>query len=639
MESTIAVVPDPVLPRAGTARLAAPLVVFIISTACFLPAVRNGFVNWDDNGNFLTNTEYQTVSTDSLKWALTTRHMGHYQPLNWLTFIADHALAGSIGPSGPRADDDPYLQKMKPEHWPNHPPSAGRFHQTQALLHGVAAVLVYFLAQRLLRPTPARPWLSVFAALLFAVHPLRVESVAWASARTDVLAATFMLSATLVYLRGLQGRPVSASPSVGNRVTVALFMVLAVSSKVMAITLPVVLLALDVCLGRVWMATGSDSPSQVLTRVVQLIGQKVELLALGIAGVWIGQWAHSDAIANLQIHSIGNRIAQFFVSLAFYPYKTIWPVDLSPLYEFPGQFGWTHPQVLVSCAAVVVTGILVWKYARNAAVIAALAAYVILIAPVSGLTQRGSQMVADRYSYIACIPLALLIAALLGRWAKRRERLAAGAGALMLALLIIQTQRQIPIWHDSKHLWEHAIKLDPTNATAYAAMGSVYNSLEDAPRAIRFYEKAVSIRHQQYGAWFAMGNLHRDSGNDVEAVRCYRTELDFNPTHLPSQVQLCLSLARVDRLAEAEPYLRKLRDNPAKAEDTMIRHMLADACADRGDFNQAIQLVDEALAIARQKNRPAVIEALLAARADYESACDAPPQPESRPASQPHTPG
>lgn len=624
-------------PRSA-ARIVAPIAVFIVSVACYLPAMRNGFVKWDDNGNFLTNIEYQTFTWTSVKWALTTRHMGHYQPVNWLTFIADHALTPIIGPAGPRADDDPYLRKVRPDHWPTHPPSAGRFHQTQAILHGIAAVLVYFLAQRLLQPSSLRPWLCVFAALLFAVHPLRVESVVWASARTDVLATIFMVSATLVYLRGMQGQPATASPRVRNRMIVALLMTLAVFSKVMAITLPAVLLVLDVYFGRVWVKDEDNSATKLVSRMVRLIGQKAELFALAVIGILVARWAHSDSIVDLRVHSISNRFAQFFVSLAFYPYRTIWPFDFSPLYEFPARFGWTHPQVLTSLAGVIVALGLLRKYERNSATWTALAAYLVLIAPVTGLTQRGSQIVADRYSYIACIPLALLAASFAGRLARRHARPTAAAASVALVLLVIQTQRQITYWHDSKKLWERAIELDPTNATAYAAMGAVYDSIGEPDRALRFYQKSVSIRHQQYAAWYAIGNLYRDAGNDEEAIRSYLTELAFNPTHAQTRVQLCLALARLDRLAEAEPHLRQLYNDPSKSEDTLIRHMLADACAERGALDEAIRLLDEGIEIARRKSKQAVVDTLQAARAEYEAARNAPPSPQSRPSSQPESP-
>lgn len=630
----------------GAMRFAAPALVFLIATACFLPAMRNGFVKWDDNGNFLTNPDYQTCNWAAVKWALTTRHMGHYQPVNWLTFIADHALSPIIGPTGPRADDDPAMQKVRPDHWPTHPPSAGRFHQTQAILHGIAAVLIYYLARRLLprgegdRAAAIHRWTSVFAALLFAVHPLRVESVAWASARTDVLATIFMSAATLVYLRAVQSQSWSAAPTARQRVAMALFMTLAVFSKVMAITLPVVLLVLDAWLGRIWVKSDgqANKPRDLASRIARLTGQKAELFALAVFAVWVAKWAHADSIVDLRVHSISNRFAQFFVSLAFYPYRTVWPFDFSPLYEFPARFGWTHPQVIASVIGVILTLILLLTFGRKAGIWAAVASYLVLIGPVTGLTQRGSQMVADRYSYIACIPFALLAGALVGTVARRSTRLAAGVASIVLVLLTIQTQRQIQVWHDSKHLWERAIELDPTNATAYAAMGAYYDSTGNPERALRFYQKSVSIRHQQYAAWLAIGNLHRDAGNDEEAIRAYLTELEFNPNYAPARVQLCLTLARLDRLAEAEPHLRRLRNDPAKADDTMIRHMLADACAERGAFDEAIQLIDEALVIARRKDRPAVIEALLAARADYESARNAPPAPESQPASQPASP-
>lgn len=639
-------------PPGRGARFAMPIGVFVLSVACFLPTLRNGFVNWDDPGNFLTNPAYQSFAWTAVKWALTTRHMGHYQPLNWLTFMADHALAGVVGPTSPRADDDSFVVKLLPKTWPNQPPSAGRFHQTQVILHGVAAVLVFYLARRLLNgsgdhgPTAASQWAAAFAALLFSLHPLRVESVAWASARTDVLAAIFMLAAVLAYLKGLRGRPPDAGPSPRVRVVVALFMALALCSKIMAVTLPVVLLIFDIYLGRLARPSQRHADAKavgmapdptawpnhwtgLLPRLVQLGSQKAELFALAIGGFLVARWAHAGAIANLEMHSLSKRLAQLPVSLAFYPYKTLVPTNLSPLYEFPVRFGWTHPQVLASSIGILLAFIILYYFfKRYRSPWAAVAAYIVLILPVSGLTQRGPQMVADRYSYISCIPLALLTAGLINRLAQSRGRAVAIGAMLPLVFCFIQTQRQIHYWRDSKLLWQRAIELDRTNATAYACLGAACDSAGMPDRALELYQKSVAIRHTQPDAWFSLGNLHRARGNDAEAIRCYLTELENQPGHAQARMNLCLVLARQDRLAEAEPHLRILVADPARSDDTLVRHMLADACADRGAFAEAVRLLDDAIAIARRKNLPGLVDDLVPIRNEYAGAATSRPEEE-----------
>ena len=202
--------------------VAAPLVVAISAFLTFLPALGNGFVTWDDDRNFLNNAHYRGFGFDNLRWMWTTFHMGHYVPLSWMTLGLDYVVWG-MNPTG--------------------------YHLTNVLLHAVAAVLVYFIARRILRAAQPdaedRPGMLVIAAavaaLVFAMHPLRVESVAWATERRDVLSMCFFLATTVTYLRSLDASPRRRS---WYWLSVGLFLC-ALLSKATAMTLPAVLLIMN----------------------------------------------------------------------------------------------------------------------------------------------------------------------------------------------------------------------------------------------------------------------------------------------------------------------------------------------------------------------------------------------------------
>ena len=202
-----------------------PVLIAVLTGAAFFPALENGFVDWDDEKTLLDNPNYRGLGWDQLRWMFTTFYMGHYQPLSWMTFGLDYLLWG-IDPFG--------------------------YHLTNLLLHTANAVLFYFLTLRLLslpaRAVPGEFALQVaagFAALVFALHPLRVESVAWVTERRDVLSAFFLLWTILCYLRATAG---AEGDSARWRWLSAAVIVYGLSllSKAGGITLPVVLLVLDV---------------------------------------------------------------------------------------------------------------------------------------------------------------------------------------------------------------------------------------------------------------------------------------------------------------------------------------------------------------------------------------------------------
>jgi len=365
-------------------------IVFLATLAVFLPIRHHGFVNWDDPGNFLQNDGFRGLGAANFRWFFTTFHMGHYQPLNWLSFAVDYALAGL----------DP-----------------GRFHLTQAVLHAVAAALVYCVIRAVLvldwtmNQSPTRNCGGSLAvtvaaaagALFFSLHPLRVESVAWTSARTDVLATIFCLAAILVYLGAFTrgGRAASG----GRMAMVAVLYVCAMLSKITAVTMPAVLVLLDVYpLRRISGVRRRLDGSLALTAFApeqrRVWIEKSPLFVLAAAGAISAFFAAGSAVSSMSEQPLARRLAVVPVSMVFYPLKTLCPRELSPLYEFPAGFGPAHRLCLLSVLALALSAAALWACRKRApGLVAAAAAYAIMLLPMSGLAQRGPQMAADTFNF------------------------------------------------------------------------------------------------------------------------------------------------------------------------------------------------------------------------------------------------
>lgn len=584
-------------------------IVFGISVGVFLPIARHGFIQWDDQAYFVQNAEIRGWQWSNIVWFFTTTYMGHYQPLNWMSYALDYSISG-----------------LNP----------GRFHLTQAILHGIVASLFFVVARNLLRrcvpdePSGVLTLSAAIAALLFSVHPLRVESVAWASARADLLASAFFLLALYAYIRAVEhskGRAVrwnSLAP------TFFLFAA-ALLSKEMAVTLPAILLLLDIfpfrrlpLSPRGW---ADPEPRRVLL-------EKMPFFVLSAAATINAFYAADQGVADLKTHPLGERFAQLFVSLAFYPFKTIAPTALSPFYDYPPHFGWGHPRVWMSVAAVGMVTTILWCNRRRApALIAAATAYVVLILPVSGLTQRGAQLTADRYSYLSCLPWALIGGMLIASAWRRRPRMAAIAILILLAFLIHQTEKQINLWADSVTLWQHAVALEPYNSPGYFNLGQALETAGHHDDAIEAYKKALALRPHHPDAQRNLAAIYNRLFRNREAIEAYLADLADNPNRLESQFYLAATYERIGDdenaqkhyrealridpkyidahvalgrlflkhgyLAEAEARLRHALDvNPGHIE---AMQLLARCCAETNRGVEADQLMDRAIREARRR--------------------------------------
>ena len=428
---------------------ALPALLFVMVFAAFVPALGGTFLNWDDAENLVGNPHYRGLGPAQLRWMWSAVHMGHYIPVTWLTFGLDYLLWG-MNPAG--------------------------YHLTSILFHALNAALVYLVAARLLPaafdasahpPPPAALRAgSALGALLWALHPLRVESVAWITERRDVVSGCFALLAVLAYLTAVRRAGAAGRLRRGAYVLAVAAFALAVFAKSIVVGLPLVLVALDI-----YPLRRLRGGWRSILRVALL--EKLPFFAVGAlaAGIMLVIGFRWGLLAPLAAESVPQRLALSAYSFAFYLGKTIWPWSLSPLYSLYRPVDPLALRYLVPGGLTLAVGLaLIALRRRWPAGLVAGVAYVALLLPASGIFPNGPQIAADRYTYLPSVGWAMLAGAALpwGWSARRAGRLSpriAGAAALaalpLVAGLAVLTERQIAIWRDSVALWRHAAWADP----------------------------------------------------------------------------------------------------------------------------------------------------------------------------------
>jgi hypothetical protein len=532
------------LRRAG---VAGATVVVAVTFIAFLPVLRNDFVNWDDVANLVGNPNYKGFAWANLRWMFTSTHVGHYTPLAWLTHAVDYRLWG-MNPLG--------------------------YHLDSLLLHAAGAGVFYLIARRLLgaafaggvdvydRPGPqhghglALVLGAALAALLFGVHPLRVESVAWATERQDVLCGLFYLLSALAYLRGVQGGGRIRTPSWA--LSVALFL-LALLSKAAAMPLPAALLLLDIYPLRRVASVGWRG----------LLIEKIPYVALAamIAPVAVIAQSHAEALAPLGHYGIASRLAMMAHSFMYYPARFLWWANLSPLHELPARIDPLAPRfALAIIGFAAVTGVLVALRRRWPAGLAVWAYSVLLVLPASGMVQFGVHLVADRFSYLSGLGFALLAGAGLVRVVDMRgtlRRSIVAACLLVAAVLVVGLAagawRQSKVWRDTETLWRHTLAVDPDNALARYFLGNWLNATGRPRESVAEYQRAAALTDRP---GFRAASLERAAavlngqavahaqGGDLEAARSLFAEA---LRVLPGYPDACANLRRLGEMTRVEP--------------------------------------------------------------------------------------
>ncbi len=544
-----------------------------VTFASFLPALKNGFLDWDDSGMFLENIEYRGLGWEQIRWMFTTFHYAHYHPITWLTLGLDYTLWG-MNPFG--------------------------YHFSSLIFHALNAVLFYLLLRKLIGVSPAfsgstDTWTLRLAcalgALFFAIHPLRVESVAWITERRDVVSGFFYLLTLLAYMRAQTNGP----RKLWLGVALACF-VLSFLSKAWGITLPVVLLILDVYPLRRWQSGVSFSAN-----FRKLVVEKIPFALVSIGVDYVAYRGQAEWGIEASDLNLFKRMAIAAFGLSFYFFKTFVPFNLSPLYLLPQPFNPLEARILIGGIAslgITVAVALGWRRWPWAA--AAWLCYAVIVSPVIGLTHKGEQIAADRYTYLSGLPFAVLVAAglaLLSQRASRPGNSAAKVGFIFSIVaavgLGVLTWQQTKVWRSEGTLWEQAIKVEPDNFVAYNGRGRMRLQARNYEGAIAAFNTAIQLNPKKVEPYSNRGMAYHTLGNLDAALADYTTALKIKPFHQTFNNRGALRETRGDIAGAIEDYSLALQLNPRHSTSyfnrARLRKRQGDLAGALADFNLSLK--------------------------------------------------
>jgi protein O-mannosyl-transferase len=552
------------------------LLLALSTLAVFWPAVGHDFINYDDPLYVYENAHVQSgLSWASVQWAFTNLEAGFWHPLTWLSLLADRECFG-VRPAG--------------------------YHLTNLLLHTANVVLLFLALQRMTRAS----WRSALVAGLFAIHPLRVESVAWVSERKDVLSTFFWMLALLNYVRyarqseprgprseiksdlGKQQATRATVPSIlrplssPSYLLALVFFVCGLMSKTMVITLPFLLLLLDYWpLGRIELSATSLKAKAP----APLIWEKLPFLAaacLASLPTMFGAKALGAFAGSTQLEAAG-RLQNALISYTRYLGKNFWPKELSVLYLHPSH--WPVWQVTAAAALLLAVSLATLAVARKQPwLVAGWFWFLGTLVPAIGLVQVGIHAMADRYTYVPSIGLFIMLvwgiaeAAPAGRW---RSPVLAGSAAFALAACAWLTARQIRYWRDTESLFEHALQVAPDNFIAHNILGAYFSGKGNYDEVVRHYEASLSLKpnYPDPRTHNNLGYALATKGRTDAAIQHYREAIRLWPAYPDPHNNLGIVLASQKRLGEAiAEFEEALRLEPGFAQAS---NNLATARAER----------------------------------------------------------
>lgn len=476
--------------------------VAIVTFLVHLPSLKNNFV-WDDDIYIYNNPYIREIDTTFLYWSFTSAVASLWHPLTIISFAIDYAIWG-LNPFG--------------------------YHLTNNLIHALNTLLVFTLVIKLLKlkiGEEAGIQIVVTAfitAALFGIHPLHVESVAWISERKDVLCAFFYILCLINYLDfTVSKRPFHYGIALGS-----FFM--ALLSKPMAVSLPIVLLILD------FYPLGRFNKIEKSMGSWRMLLEKFPFFLLSIFASLMTIWAHlqNGALQVTQMASLSTRMLVAAWAYIFYMVKMFLPFNLAPLYPYPkvDVFSFTYLGSLF--LMVIITFVIVYRKER--VFIAVWLYYLVTLLPVIGIIQVGSQAAADRYTYLPSLGLFFIaglgVSSLFKKCINKQSRTALIALILLiLGVLVKKTTEQINIWHDPITLWSHELRLFPKEILAYINRGGAYAGQGNLQLAIRDYNKAVEINPNNAQVYYNRGIVYKIAGNYQEALNDQSRAIELNPQY------------------------------------------------------------------------------------------------------------
>jgi len=491
-------------------RLLLGLSLALAVAAAYGPVLGNEFTNYDDNEYLTENPRVQHgLGWETVRWAWTTGYAGNWFPLTWMSHALDWQLFGS---------------------W------AGGHHATSLALHVANTLLVFGL----LSGATGAVWRSALAAALFGLHPLRVESVAWAAERKDVLSAFLWLLTLWAYGSWVRRR------GAWRYALVAAGLGLSLAAKQMAVTLPCALVLLDVWPLRRLRTMG----------LWGLVREKLPLVPLvaTAAAVTVMVQSAGGMIADSETYPLGIRVGNAIVAYATYLWKTIWPRDLIVLYVHPGA---PAPGTLALSALVLaVLTALAWREReRRPYLVAGWLWYVGTLVPVIGLVPIGRHAFADRYTYMPLLGIFAAVAWLLpGGRAARPVGVAALAALLALA---VRTHAQVRVWHDSVSLFAHALAVNERSPLAHVNLAYGLVDRGRADEAVPHFERALELEPGYAKALVGLGNVLLAAGRVDEAAARFEAAARADDRSVHALTNLGYILYKRGLFGESIPYYER----------------------------------------------------------------------------------
>jgi len=499
------------------------------------------FVNYDDNVYITDNAQVQKgLTSKGIIWAFTTSHTGNWHPLTWISHMVDCEFYG-LNPKG--------------------------HHLTNVLFHTANAILLFVV----LRWMTGAIWRSGLVAALFALHPLHVESVAWAAERKDVLSTFFWMLTMMAYVYYVK------RPGTRRYLLVLVSFSLGLMAKPMLVTLPFVLLLLDYWplnrfQPRVTTDSVVDQPLKFRSSgddkspILKAVLEKTPLFLMSLLSCLVTVIAQqkAGAVSTLAIVPFKLRIANGLVSFVAYMGKMVWPLDLAVFYPHPGSELQIWKPAAAGLFLLIVSTVALRVAHRCRYVLVGWLWYLGTLVPVIGLVQVGEQAMADRYTYVPLIGMFIVVvwgfADLVKGWRSRRWVVSVTAAVTVLAL-IAGSWLQVGHWKDSIKLFKHALAVTSNN----------------------------------YVAHYTLGNALALQGNLAEAVSHYNKALQINPDHAEAHRNLAVGLDRQGKHQEAlQHYVKALRISP---DDAQSHNNLGVALAEQGRFKEAVAHFTKALRI------------------------------------------
>jgi tetratricopeptide (TPR) repeat protein len=530
---------------------AAVVLLLGVTFAVYAPALRHGFVEWDDPYYVTENVHVREGLTASgAWWAFTSHELANWHPVTWLSHMSDVSLYG-LAPWG--------------------------HHLTSLLLHLANTLLLFVVLRRM----TGSPWRSLAVASLFAVHPLHVESVAWVSERKDVLWA---------YARFAE------QPGTLRYSLVALSFGLGLMSKPMLVSLPLTLLILD---GWPLARVAESRFSAWWPRVVE----KLPLAAMSLA-VTVSAWVAQRSAGAITDTPLATKLANVVLGYFGYLKLTIWPAKLAAFYPYELQpaFG----EVAVAAAVLVAVSVGVWLGRSRPYLLAGWLWYVITLAPVSGLVRIGQQQTADRYSYVPLVGVFVMLV-----WgafdvaarvlpARVAQRAAALVGMLVIAALALGARRQVSTWENGISLWEHAIEVGGNSTVSQNNLGVALQKAGRLDDAASHFAEATRLEPRNARAHANLAIARFTQGRYTEAIVSYEAALRLDPGNAQARRDLAKTHFNLANSAWREGWLDQALIEYREAirwapEDASYHRALGMAMVQKGQSRDAVYAFEESL--------------------------------------------